>query len=47
MTWLSYSQLAGFGLNPNEVFGCNYMRLVELKKKYDPQNVFKNCVDLL
>ncbi|KAE8444140.1 hypothetical protein EG329_000828 [Mollisiaceae sp. DMI_Dod_QoI] len=42
-----YLNYDGFGLPPNEIFGDNYKRLVELKKKYDPQNVFKSCVDLL
>ncbi|RDW65130.1 FAD-binding-containing protein [Coleophoma cylindrospora] len=42
-----YLNYDGFGLSPNKIFGCNYERLVELKKKYDPRNVFKNCVDLL
>ncbi|KUJ08736.1 FAD-binding domain-containing protein [Mollisia scopiformis] len=42
-----YLNYDGFGLSAKTIFGVNYERLVELKKKYDPQNVFKNCVDLL
>ena len=35
------------GQNANEVFGVNAERLVSLKKRYDPQNIFKKWVDLL
>jgi hypothetical protein len=46
-TWIAYLYLLGFGLSPNKIFGGNYEKLLELKKKYDPHNVFKNCVNLL
>ncbi|KAL1985690.1 hypothetical protein VTN96DRAFT_7438 [Rasamsonia emersonii] len=41
-----YSNYDGLGLSPKEIFGVNYERLVELKKKYDPDNLFRNFVDL-
>ncbi|CZR67719.1 related to 6-hydroxy-D-nicotine oxidase [Phialocephala subalpina] len=34
------------GLSPKEVYGVNYERILSLKKKYDPGNVFKEYVDL-
>ena len=42
-----YLQITGFGLSPKTIFGDNYEMLVELKKKYDARNVFRNCIDLL
>ena len=39
--------MLGLGKGPKILFGANYERLVELKKKYDPGNVFKEFIDLL
>ena len=47
MTWIVYSQTVGFGLSLNKIFGGDYERLVELKKKYDLQNVFESSVDFV
>jgi FAD/FMN-containing dehydrogenase len=35
----------GLRVTPQELFGKNYPRLVELKAKYDPTNMF-NAYDL-
>jgi FAD/FMN-containing dehydrogenase len=39
--------LIGLHKSPKALYGVNYERLVELKKKYDPGNIFKRFVDLL
>jgi hypothetical protein len=36
----------GFGRTGKEMFGVNYERLVNLKGKYDPENLFDKFVDL-
>jgi FAD/FMN-containing dehydrogenase len=36
----------GFGRTGKEMFGVNYERLVELKRKFDPENKFNKFVDL-
>ncbi|PMD45106.1 putative FAD binding oxidoreductase, partial [Hyaloscypha variabilis F] len=43
-TYINYD---GLHKSPRTLYGVNYERLVELKKKYDPGNVFKLFVDLL
>jgi hypothetical protein len=30
----------GLGAGPEVLYGINYPRLVELKRKFDPENVF-------
>ena len=37
---------AGLRVTPQEIFGTNYPRLVELKAKYDPTNMFSGAYDL-
>ncbi|KAF8848494.1 FAD-binding domain-containing protein [Acephala macrosclerotiorum] len=34
------------GLSPKEMYGINYERILSLKKKYDPGNVFREYVNL-
>jgi FAD/FMN-containing dehydrogenase len=38
--------LTGLRVTPQEIFGTNYPRLVELKAKYDPKNMFNGAYDL-
>ncbi|KAH8689151.1 putative FAD binding oxidoreductase [Talaromyces proteolyticus] len=42
-----YANYAGYETNAKELFGDNLPRLQELKKKYDPNNVFRKWHDLL
>ncbi|OKL63918.1 hypothetical protein UA08_00470 [Talaromyces atroroseus] len=37
----------GFGLGAKDLFGVNYDRLVDLKKKYDSENLFYKFFDIL
>lgn len=43
-SWLTTG--IGFGRTGKEMFGVNYDKLVELKRKYDPENMFNKLVDL-
>ena len=36
----------GFNFSPKKLFGINYARLINLKKKYDPHNLFRSFIDL-
>lgn len=39
-------KIIGFGRTGKEMFGANYDRLVELKRKYDPENMFDKFAGL-
>lgn len=39
--------VTGLGNTARAVFGVNTERVVTLKKKYDPNNVFRKWIDLL
>lgn len=41
-----YVNYDGTDSGPEKVYGPNYGRLIELKAKYDPQNVFKKNIDI-
>lgn len=41
-----YCNYDGLGITGQGAFGVNYPRLVELKKKFDPENVFNKGADL-
>ncbi|RAO69443.1 uncharacterized protein BHQ10_005455 [Talaromyces amestolkiae] len=43
----TYSNYTGFDANARDLFGKNLPRLKELKKYYDPRNVFRKWHDLL
>lgn len=42
----TYANYDGLRVTPQEIFGTNYPRLVELKAKYDPTNMFNGAYDL-
>ncbi|EED17151.1 FAD binding oxidoreductase, putative [Talaromyces stipitatus ATCC 10500] len=42
-----YANYTGFEANAKDLFGDNLSRLKELKKQYDPRNVFRKWHDLL
>jgi len=41
-----YPNYNGAGLSSKEVYGVNYEKILNLKKKYDPFNVFKQYEDI-